>query len=269
MENKKKPIELYENTNQLMNASIDKITVELINKRNEQGTSQVILLSGCSPLAGTTSISISLAIAMAATDRKTVLIDCDVRKSGKYKKLNDDVKVGLANYLLNKDLGKKKVEDIVYDTNIHNLKYIPCGDSDENPTRTLCSNRFDELLTEIRDAYDCILLDCPSFSVVPDAQIMFGKVDGIVFVSALGMTKKSHIKDARRIIAPYIDRYYGMIINKVPKDIFKANVKNSDYYLLNRDGNQRFENARAYRRLRKTQDELEKKSEEEYEEENN
>ena len=243
MEKNNKKITLYENNNKLLNASIDKITVEVTNKR-KQDSVQIIAMSGCSPLAGTTSISISLAIAMAATSRKTVLVDCDLRKNYIYKTLQDQATVGLADYVSNKKDESVSVDDILYSTNIDDLFYIPCGESDQNPTRILCSGRFDELLAALGQEYDCIILDCPSFSVVPDAEIMFSKVDGIIFVAALGETKKTQIKDAHRRIIPYMDKYYGMIINKISKSIFKANVKNADYYITDKAGKQRFEKVR-------------------------
>ena len=70
MDNKKQ-IELYENTNQLLNASIDKITVELIKKRSNGEFAQTVIITGCTPLVGTTTVSIGIAIAMASTGRKT------------------------------------------------------------------------------------------------------------------------------------------------------------------------------------------------------
>lgn len=242
----KQRVELYENKNQLLNASIDKITVEIIKKKKESSMSQAIAMTGCSPLAGTTSVSISLAIAMAATGRKTVLVDCDMRKAVRYKKLNDNVKVGLASYISSQHENVVELKDVICETNIDNLFYISCGDSDENSTRILCSPKIDILLTELKASYDCIIFDLPSINIVPDAQIMFGKVDGIIYVAALGETKKIHIKDARRLVAPFLETYYGMIINKTPMDIYKANVKNYDYYLLDRKGMQKFENNKAY-----------------------
>lgn len=239
-------IELYENQDQLLNASIDKITVELIKKRKDISNGQIIALTGCSPHAGTTSVSISLAIAMAATGRTTVLVDCDLRKAVQYKKLNDETNVGLANFISSQSDNLKDEELITYKTNIDNLFYIPCGDSDENPTRILCSGRMDSLIDFLNSHYECIILDFPSIDAVPDAQIMFGKADGIVLISALGKTSKSQIKDARRVVAPFMDSYYGMVINRTPLDIYKSFDKNFDYYLLDKKGLQKFEKNKMY-----------------------
>ena len=242
----KKIITLYENKNQLLYASIDKITVEIIDKKKDAGA-QSIVLTACSPLAGTTSTAISLAIAMAATSRKTVLIDCDVRKAGKYKKLGEQTEKGLADYISAKADSSILADDLVYPTNVEDLFYIPCGTTDENSTRILCSEKFNTLLEKMKNIYDCIILDCPSISIVPDAQIMFKKVDGIILLAALGATKKTQIKDAKRLVEPYQEQYYGMIINKIPKEIYKKNVKNADYYLIDKKGKQRFAKTKAYK----------------------
>ena len=97
MENNKS-VSLYENENQLIVAAIDKIVVEIFNKNQDGKDAQLILLTGCSALAGTTSTCIGLSIAVANTQRKTLLIDCDMRKTKKYKKLSEQATIGLIQY---------------------------------------------------------------------------------------------------------------------------------------------------------------------------
>lgn len=239
MNNEKKMIELYENSDQVVNAAVDRIVVELFNKREESIGGQAVLLTGCSPLAGTTSTCISLAIAMANTKRKTLLIDCDVRKSMQYKKLNKEVTEGLANYLLEDHEKDNGIEEVIYETNVEDLYYVPCGQYFENATRILCSSRMNELIATVKQQFDCIIFDLPSLAIVPDAQVLFGSVDGIVLVTALGETRKKQIKDAKRKIAPFAERYYGMIINKVDKKIYRMNLKDYDYYFVNKEGEQK------------------------------
>lgn len=251
---KKKKIELYENSNQVVNAAVDRIVVELFNKKEESTDGQAVLLTGCSPLAGTTSTCISLAIAMANTKRRTLLVDCDVRKSIQYKKLNREVTEGLANYLLeDKDTG---IEEVIYETNVEDLYYIPCGKYYENATRILCSSKMTQLIENAKKQFDCIIFDLPSLAIVPDAQVLFGAVDGIVLVTALGETRKKQIKDAKRKVAPFAEHYYGMIINKVDKKIYRMNLKDYDYYFVNNEGEQKLTAAarKKYKELAKQEE---------------
>ncbi len=237
MDQEKKKVELYENKSQTVRAAIDKIAVDLINKSNNQ--SQVLLFTGCSPVAGTTSTCIGIGIAVAAGKRRTILVDCDVRKSAKYKKLNDNVNSGLADFLSDPaPITNESIAGLTYSSNIDNLYYIPCGVCDVNPTRVLCSLKMKQLIDTLRTMYDYVILDCPSINIVPDAKVMFGSADGIITIAALGETRKSQIKNAKRMLKDYSDRYYGMIVNKIEGNMYKRNVKDYDYYFVNSKGEQ-------------------------------
>lgn len=241
-EGNKKIINLYENENQLIRTSIDKIVVEILGKNDNLKKTQCLLLTACSPLAGTTSTCIGLGIAMANTGRRTLLIDCDVRKTLKYKKLNDEISFGLSDYLAEGSPHQDIFDSIIYETNIENLSYIPCGRHIQNPTRTLCSTKMEALMTEIRQQFDIIILDLPSLDIVPDAQVLFQNVDGIILLAALGETRKRQIKEAKMRISSVADKYYGMIINKIQLDTYRRNVRNYDYYFVNKEGEQKLNN---------------------------
>lgn len=251
MAKERKIVNLYESKNQLTTDAVDKIVVELFNRRTDDEHAQTILLTGCSPLVGTTSTCIGLSIAIAATQRKTLLIDCDVRKAVKYKKLNEETSVGLANYLLH-DIEKLELDEVIYDTNIPNLSYVPCGVYAESSTRILCSTKMNDLLEEVRGKFDCVIFDFPSLAVVPDAQILFQEVDGIVLLAALGETRKKQIREAKMKVAPYPDKYYGMIINKVHLDVYRKNVREYNYYFVDKKGEQKFKGNAAYRKYEKS-----------------
>ncbi len=248
MEKTEKIIELYEKNNQLIKAAIDKIVVEIFNKKDTQQGGQAIVLTGCSPLVGTTSTSISLGIAVATSKRKTLVIDCDVRKAIKYKKLNEQASLGLADFLLDE---KIHLEDVIYKTNIDSLNYIPCGDYAENSTRILCSEKMGQMLELLKQQFDCIIFDCPSITIVPDAQILFKSADGIILLAALGETRKKQIKEAKMKVKPFADKYYGMIVNKITLDVYKQNVKDYDYYLVNKKGEQKLKGNHAYKKYQR------------------
>ena len=248
MTHEKNKINLYENNNQILNAAIDRIVVELFNKKNTLTKAQSIIFTGCSPLVGTTSTCIALGIAIATSKRKTLIVDCDVRKSIKYKKLNEKTTKGLANFLLDENTS---IDEVVYETNIDNLEYMPCGDYLENSTRILCSERMEQLIESFKDRYDNIIFDFPSLTIVPDAQILFKSVDGIVLLAALGETRKKQIKEAKLIIKPFSEKYFGMIVNKIPIEMYRFNVRDYDYYFVDKKGEQKLSENDAYKQFKK------------------
>ena len=248
----RKQVILYESKSQLVTAAVDKIVVEIFNKKEKSDMAQLILLTGCSPLAGTTSTCIGLGIAIANTQRRTLLIDCDMRKTVKYKKLNDQVTVGLSDCLSQDGMNPSfDYADVLYETNIKNLSFIPCGANTDNATRLLCSTNMGKLLENVRKEYDCIIFDLPSLTIVPDAQILFQNVDGIILLSALGETRKNQIREAKLKIAPYMEKYYGMIVNKVQPDMYRWNVRDYDYYFLDGKGEQKLSGSPARKKYKK------------------
>lgn len=242
-------IELYTNTSQIMNDAIDRIIVEIRNKRKSEEGAQTIILTGCGPLCGTTSTCIGLGMAFAAAKWKTLLVDCDIRKAYNLKKLNQHTDKGLEDFLLDEDKEDPTsdieeiigIDDIIYSTNIENLSFIPCGKYAENPTRLFCSERTLQVIEYVKSEFDYVIFDFPSIAVVPDAQIMFRHVDGIILMAALQGVTKRQIKDAKRKLVPFTDKYYGMIVNKVEMPLYKKYIRNYDYYFFDRKGHQKLD----------------------------
>lgn len=262
--NQKSPIQLYTNTSQVMNDAIDRIVVEIHNKKKKQGEAHKILLTGCGPQCGNTSVCIGLGISFATSKWRTLIVDCDLRKNQDFKKLNEKTGAGLSDFLVSEQSEDNfDFKDIIYPTNVDNLSYIPCGKYAANPARLFCSSVMQKLLTYVNDNYDYVIFDFPSIAVAPDAQILFGEVDGIVLVSALESVTKKQIKEAKRKVAPYKENYYGMVINKIEMGLYRKYVQRYDYYFVDKKGNQKLagKSAKKYRRHNRNVDKEETKDE--------
>lgn len=236
----KAQLNLYSNTSQVMNDAIDRIVIDIYNKRKNDDNAQKVLLTGCGPQSGSTSTCIGLGISFAAARWRTLIVDCDIRKSSKLKKLNENTNIGLADFLLNETIEKKlDFEEIIYQTNFDNLSYIPAGKYAANPARLFCSGMMKQFMKYIDKNFDYVIFDFPSISVTPDAQILFGDVDGIILISALGEVTKRQIRDAKHKVQPFSDKYYGMIVNKIDISLYKRYIKRFDYYFTDKNGNQK------------------------------
>lgn len=265
MQNKeKRQIQLYSNTSQVMNDAIDRIVVEIHNKKRNQGEAHKILLTGCGPQCGNTSICIGLGISFATSKWRTLIVDCDLRKQQDYKKLNETTGAGLSDFLESEQTEEEyDFNEIIYPTNVDNLSFIPCGKYAASPARLFCSSVMQKLLTYVNENFDYVIFDFPSVAVAPDAQILFGEVDGIVLVSALESVTKKQIKEAKRKVMPYQEKYYGMVINKIEMGLYRKYVQRYDYYFVDKKGNQKFagKSAKKYRKHRQNAGKEETKDE--------
>lgn len=192
------------------------------NKKQDKSVAQSFILTGCGPQCGTSSTCISMGIAFVNAKWRTLIIDCDIRKAYYFKKLNQQVDIGLEDFLLGDETRDTiDMDDIICPTNIDNLFYISCGQYAENPTRLFCSEKMQKVHEYVKGNYDFVLFDCPSITIVPDAQILFNYVDGIILLSALNVTTKKQVSEAKLKVKPFEEKYYGMIVNKVELPLYK------------------------------------------------
>lgn len=216
-------INIYQSDSQIVRDAIDKVIVQVYRKKRDCGHKS-FLLTGCSAGCGTTYTAINMAVALANAGWKTVLVDCDIRKGMEYKRLNQDIKTGLSDYLTG------KVTDTVYGTNNEKLDYIPCGSNGESPVRLLATREMEMLDGELKEKYDFVIYDFPSVNIVPDAGIMIPVVDDVILVVGVNETTKDQLASAKAKVKETEGKYMGVIANKLELPEYKHYVKDYDYF---------------------------------------
>lgn len=225
---KKSTVSFYRMDSQLMNDAIDRIVVK-VHTYKKAYDKKTILLTGCSPSSGVTTTSINLAIALSLAGWKTLLLDCDLRKANKYKRLGEEASLGLSDYLAK----KANQDQIINKTNYELLDYVACGTNNASAVRMLCSADMNSFMKAVQEEYDYIILDSPSINIVSDASILFPYVDGIALVTSLNQTTKKQIRNAKRIMDKYSEKYYGLVINQVNMGMYGNHIPNYDYFKQN------------------------------------
>lgn len=237
-------MDFYRSDSQLMNDAVDRIVVDFYRRKREKGD-KTFLLTGCCSEVGTTNICISLAIALSVAGWKTMLVDCDMRKANRYKRLNENKRLGLVDYLT-EDL---KIQEVTWNTGHENLSYIPCGNHSESPVRLLCSNRMEAFVEELKKEYDFIIFDFPTIDIVPDAEILIPFVDSIALVAALRKTTKRQLSAAKKVMESYNDKYAGLIVNRV--ELLQYRKFNHDFdYFKTQNLNDKYEKAMRKKKKR-------------------
>jgi len=217
-------IDLYQQQNDLLIDSFDDIILKVMQKRNN-GKLKTLLFCGSEPGVGTTTVTINMAVSLAQGQNKTLLIDSDMRKSAKQKRLSQTPPFGLSDFFESR---ATQIE-IINKTNINNLDYIACGTPTSQSTKTLKLNNLTVLLSSLEKNYDFILFDSPSLDVVNDATILSILADGIFLICELGKTTKSNIN---KMIQTFSEskKILGMLINKVDQPEYRMYIRNYDYF---------------------------------------
>ena len=219
-------INLYRCKDEIVNDAYDRAVVNIYLQKEKKGYKS-FLLCGSEAGVGTTSTSVELAISLSVAGWKTILVDGDLRKGSKYKRLNEDAKQGLSDYICS----RARLEDCIYSTNWELLHYIPCGISkEESPVRMLCSANMDKVMKKLQDEYDFVIIDVPSLNSAVDAQILTVKTDATILVTALHSSKRRCLEEARKQLVKAGGNLIGVIENKVDMEEYKKYIKDYDYF---------------------------------------
>lgn len=220
----KKVLELYRPNNDIINDAFDRLVVNIFHERKTKN-SKSFVLTGCEPGVGTTTLSINIAISLAMTGAKTILIDGDLRKDTKYKRLSED-EAGFTDILM----ADSELEEVVCSTNFPALDYLSCGNFVDAPVGLLCSMNFDMLLENLYSKYDFIIFDLPSVNAAIDSAVLASKVDGVVLVAKQNATTITQLKNARNELNKVDAKVAGIIMNAVDKAEYKNYKKDYDYF---------------------------------------
>lgn len=180
-----------------------------------------LLVTSAIPGEGKTTVAINLAITLAETGSKVMIIDCDLRKPSVHKYLNiNGYKEGLTN-ILAKNVDVETCTEYLSDLNIH---VVTSGPIPPNPTELLTSERMSELMAQLSEKYDYIIIDTPPVSVVTDAAAMSRNSDGVVFVLRQNSTKIGMARLAKKNLENVGANVVGCVLNA-----FKASKSNKSY----------------------------------------
>ena len=218
-------IDLYQHQNELLINSFDDIILKLMQKCSNSKIKS-LLFCGSEPGVGTTTVTINMAVSLAQGNNKTILIDGDLRKSAKNKRLGQTPLFGLSDHFEN----RATLTEIINHTNIKDLDYISCGKQSTQSTKTLRLNNFRSLISILENDYDFILFDSPSLDVVNDSTVLSVLVDGIFLICELGKTTRSNISKMLKVFSESNDKILGMLINKVDQPEYRMYIRNYDYF---------------------------------------
>ena len=159
---------------------------------------QVVMFTSANPGAGKTFVSSNLAMSIAQTNKKVVLVDVDIRKgtlSGIFS--NPSGRMGLTHYLSGRTDG---LDDIIGASEEYGkLDIIFSGPVPPNPAELLLSERFDRLITELRKRYDYIIVDNVPAGMVADASIVNRVADLTIFVVRSGVMDRRQLPELEKM----------------------------------------------------------------------
>lgn len=173
--------------------------------------SKVIEVTSTVPSEGKTTIAINLAFSLGQLER-VLLIDADMRKPSVCKRFNMPAyQPGLANVIA----GTERLDDCIYTDEVSGISVLPCGQLPPNPLELLSSNRFKELLEELKFKFDKIIIDTAPTQAVSDPLVVAQNVDSVIYVVKADNTRQPQIKNGLGRLLETKANIAGVILNQV------------------------------------------------------
>ncbi len=169
----------------------------LLNKKNSSEISKRIFVTSTIKGEGKTFVAFNLALTLAATGKKVVLIGADIRNPQlqRYLPASMKNKVGLTEYIVEDHL---KISDLATESEFNkNLDLVLSGAIPPNPAELLLNSRVNDFFEEITPLYDYVIVDTAPSMLVTDTILLNGFADNILYVIRAGYTDKKLLEFPR------------------------------------------------------------------------
>lgn len=182
---------------------------------------KVVLVTSAEPNAGKSTVSCNLAITMAQTGARVLLIDADLRKPSQHKTFRVKKANGLSTILS----GQAAEEDCLCREVARGLDLIPSGSPPPNPSELLGSEAMRDLLDRLTLQYDYIFIDTPPLGVVSDSLVLSNLSAGTVLVARQKQTTYTELQAT----VDAVRRVGGNLLGVVISDMREAPRSYSRY----------------------------------------
>ena len=194
----------------------------------------LIMISSANPNEGKSFVTVNLAAVIAQSGKRVLVVDGDMRKSYLHKMFGVSAKNGLSDILS----GALDSKNSVRKTEIHNLYFMPRGETPINPSELLMSPNFEKLAKKLSDTFDLVIFDTPPILAVTDASIIGSYCNLNMMVSRFDLSSSKEVLAAKnRFDLNGVD-ISGVIFNAIERktksyyydDIFSYSSALEGYY---------------------------------------
>ena len=193
--------------------SFKALRTSIFFRAKQESEFKLIQITSPTPGDGKSVVSSNLAVVMAQSGRKVLLIDCDLRRQTQHLRFGAGNNVGITSVIA----GESEFEDAVQETPIQNLYLLASGPPCANPAEILTTSDFAEMLRIAKQAFDFVIVDTPPVLPVTDPVIISSHVDAVFMPIRIrnGVQVKSQkAVEALALVGRKVD---GVIINGLSK----------------------------------------------------
>ena len=178
---------------------------------------------------GKTQTAANLAVALASSEKRVLLIDGDMRRPSLHRVFNRPLSGGMSELILAAKPGHTLVLNGAHTTSQRNLTLITSGTIPPNPSELLSSDRAALLLRGLESQFDVTVIDTPPIEAVSDALALAAAASGTVLVLEAGRTNVADATKTLEALRSVGANVLGVVLNKARER------RDAAYYYYYRD----------------------------------
>jgi capsular exopolysaccharide synthesis family protein len=198
--------------------------------RNADGLS-VLVITSAGPNEGKTTTATNLAVALAKTGRKVLLIDGDIRKPCVHDVFGLDNAIGVTDLLNQRLFDEATADACIRKTDTANLHVLTSGPALQTGCDLLFSTSMPRVIAHYRTQFEMIIIDTPPLLHMPDARVLGRMADAVVLVARAGRTLREAALAASERLVQDRTPVLGIILNdwnpKSSPDCFYGNYQDA------------------------------------------
>ncbi|MGV3706122.1 MAG: GumC family protein [Arcticibacter sp.] len=210
----KSPIVVHNKSRFAIGEQFRSLRTNLLYLHDKKKSGRVTLITSSIAGEGKSFVASNLGVALAASGRKTVILELDLRKPKIATNFNVGTGPGLSDFLD----GHASIDQITRSSALHpNLSIIGTGTLPENPSELLEQIEIDELIEWLRSEYDDIILDTPPIFLVTDAMIISRVADASLYVVRQNFSYRKHLGFVKKIFKEHKLPRMQIVFNAIQK----------------------------------------------------
>jgi capsular exopolysaccharide synthesis family protein len=174
---------------------------------------KVVVVTSSVPQEGKSTVSANLAVAIAESGRRVLLVDADMRRPLQHQIWDLINEAGLSNVLVGQAELRTAIKEVT-----DNLHVLTAGAIPPNPMALLESKRMASMIENFSNHYDFVIIDTPSLSSAADAPILGKMADGILLVVRPGVVDAASAAAAQEFLERSGQNVLGQVINGVTSE---------------------------------------------------
>jgi capsular exopolysaccharide synthesis family protein len=191
-----------------------------------ESPNKTMVVTSANPKDGKTTVATNIAIALAQSGQRVLLVDADLRRPRIHKAFDLDNRSGLTNALV----GERSLSQVTVDVGIDKLSVVTCGPLPPNPAELLHTKQFSRLLEEAASQYDRVIFDSPPLRAVTDAAILAPQCGGALLVVRARATTRDAVISAMRSLRDVRANILGGVLNDLDPSRGEQGYLGGSYY---------------------------------------